>query len=117
LLPLPTRRSSDLVVRYQQMYQGVPVLGGELLVNMASTGELLSMSGEISPDLAISVEPMYAAEQARDSALALVAKYYALDVSSLSASDPELWIYDERLFMQSDWPVQLVWRMEISSSA
>ena len=104
------------VVRYQQMYQGVPILGGELLVNMASTGELLSMSGEISPNLSISVEPTFDAEQAREAALALVAKYHELDASTLSATDPELWIYDQRLLMPGNMPAQLVWRMDVVSS-
>jgi len=34
-------------VRYQQLWSGVPVFGGELIVNMDRGGAMLSMNGEI----------------------------------------------------------------------
>src|SRR5215211_7744266 len=40
-----------LTVRYQQNYQGIPVIGGELIVNTNANGDLYSMNGEVSPDL------------------------------------------------------------------
>ena len=35
-------------VRYQQNYQGIPVMGGELIVNTDENGDLYSMNGEVS---------------------------------------------------------------------
>src|ERR1044071_1750849 len=45
-----------ITARYQQHYQGVPVLGGELLVNTNDNGDLYSMNGEVSPDLSLSIQ-------------------------------------------------------------
>ena len=59
----------QLMLRYQQKYQGVPVMGGELIVNTNDKGDLYSMNGEVSPDLSLSIQPTIDAAQARDTAL------------------------------------------------
>jgi len=100
--------------RYQQVHQGIPILAGEIIVNQDSRGRLLSMSGEISPDLSISVEPALTSREAADLALGAISKQYGLDPSDLSANNPERWIFDERLLRPSARPVELVWRSEVS---
>jgi Zn-dependent metalloprotease len=103
------------ISRYQQVYQGVPVMGGELVVYMNADGYLLSMNGEISPDLSLPVKPRLSADQARDIALPAMAKVYLLSPDDLTATPPELWIFDERLLKESRRPAELVWRMEVST--
>ena len=46
--------SSGDTLRYQQQYNGIPVLGGELLVNSDAKGNILSLNGKVSPDLSLS---------------------------------------------------------------
>ncbi len=46
-----------VIVRYQQEYQGIPVMGGELIVNTNQNGDLYSMNGEVSPDLTLQTQP------------------------------------------------------------
>lgn len=41
-------------VRFQQAFNGVPIIGGQLMVNQSSQGALLSLNGEISPKSALS---------------------------------------------------------------
>ena len=55
LTALKTARSDNgrMTFRYQQNYQGIPVVGGELIVNTNENGDLYSMNGEISPDLSL----------------------------------------------------------------
>jgi bacillolysin len=101
-------------VRYQQVYNGVPVLAGELIVNTDAEARLLSISGEVSPDLSLSVDPDTESDTARANALRAVAKSYDLDPGELNASDPELWVFDERLLVPSARPAELVWRMEVT---
>jgi len=103
-------------VRYQQVFRGVPVLAGELIVNTDDQARLLSISGEVSPDLSLSVDPEIDAEAARENALAAVAKWYGLDPGDLTASDPELWIYDERLLLPGSRPAELVWRTDVTGN-
>ena len=104
-------------VKYQQVFQGVPILAGELIVNIHPTGMLSSISGEISPDLDISTIPSISPEVASEVARSAVAKVYGLDLASLSNTNPELWIFDERLLLPSSRPAELVWRMDVTVQA
>ncbi|HXQ36435.1 MAG TPA: hypothetical protein VN843_20650, partial [Anaerolineales bacterium] len=102
-------------VRYQQNHQGIPVMGGELIVNTNANGDLYSMNGEVSSDLSLSTEPTIDSEQARQTALQAAAKWYQKTPADFVVSEPELWIYDESLLRSSTRPVELVWRMEVAS--
>lgn len=108
--------TGHLVVRYQQNYQNVPVMGGELIVNTNEQGDLYSMSGEVSPDLSLSTRPGIDAAQAKETALQSVAKWYGKPKEDLTSTEPALWIHDESLLQPSTRPVELVWRMEVTSS-
>jgi Zn-dependent metalloprotease len=103
-------------VRYQQVFNGVPILAGELIVNQDSQGRLISISGEISPDLSISTESTFSSDNAKNVAVEAIAKYYGLSKSGLKVTDPELWIFDERLLKPSARPPTLVWRMEVGGT-
>lgn len=100
--------------RYQQTYQGIPVIAGELILTMNDSGQLVSLSGELSPDLNLSIEPSINAREAAQSAAMAIAKYYGGEVSDYTVSDAELWIYDARLLAPSARPQSLVWRMEVT---
>ena len=100
--------------RYQQTYNGVPVLAGELIVNMTASGKLMSINGEASPNLNLSTVPQVANAVAQQTALGAIAKWYGLSTADLTASQPSLWIYDARLLKPSTDPVRLVWRVEVT---
>ncbi len=111
-------RSEDgrVTVRYQQEYNGVPVMGGELIVNTNERGDLYSMNGEVSADLALPTAPTIDSAQAAETALQAMAKWYQkAPADDFAASEPELWIYDESLLQPSTRPVELVWRMEVTA--
>ena len=59
LSQMKTHRAENgrITVRYQQTYQGIPVMGGELIVNTNDSGDLYSMNGEVSSDLSLSIRP------------------------------------------------------------
>jgi Zn-dependent metalloprotease len=102
-------------LRYQQEYRGVPVVGGEMVINTDETGNVLSLNGEVSPDLALpSVTPSISAEAARQIAMAGMQAWHGIAPDHARSTDPELWIYDERIFHESDKPAILVWRLELS---
>jgi len=108
--------SGGTMVRYQQHYRGVPVMGGELVVNMDRGGSLLSMDGEIGTvPKNFGLTPQVDPSRALDTALAAVAKWYHLTPLDLTASTPELTIYDATLLGPgSAEPVRLVWRLEVT---
>ena len=74
--------------RYQQVYKGIPVLGGELIVNATTRGGLLSINGEVSPGLTLDVTPSISAQQAQETALGALAKWNQLDAAELQATEP-----------------------------
>jgi Zn-dependent metalloprotease len=103
-------------LRYQQLHEGVPVLGGELVVNITERGQLISINGEISPNLSVDTEAQISAAQAQEVAIAAIGRAHGLPKTALDASQPELWIFDERLLLPSTRPPELVWRMEVRAT-
>jgi Zn-dependent metalloprotease len=103
-------------VRYQQVYQGIPVLGGELIVNTNENGDLYSINGEVAANLSLPTQPAIGSEQARQAALQAIAKWYRTNAQDFVVSEPELWIYDESLLQKTARPVELVWRMEVTAA-
>jgi len=114
---MKSSRSDDghQTVRFQQSHEGVPVMGGELIVNTDDNGDLYSMSGEVSPALKLSTQPGIGAEQAREIALKAMAKWYGKSTADFVTTEPELWIYDESLLQRSTRPAELTWRMDVTS--
>lgn len=102
------------VVSFRQVYNGVPVMAGELNVEVDAENNLLVANGEALPNLSLSVEPSVSVNDARETALQKVAKDYDLASTRLRSSKPQLWIYDSRLLGGPglDAP-QLVWRMDV----
>jgi Zn-dependent metalloprotease len=102
-------------VRFQQLYKGVPVVAGELMVNLDASGNVLSANGETAPAAGLSVVPRVTAASARQTALTRVAKEYRLRAGGLAVSKPSLWIYDNRLLGGPGLGVpRLVWRMDVT---
>lgn len=100
--------------RYQQTYQGVPVLGGELIANYDGHGRLAAIVGEASSKLALSTTPQNTPARATTAALEYVAKVEGVNASDLTASTPTLWIYDPHLISPNTDAPTLVWRTEVT---
>lgn len=101
-------------VRFQQVHQGVPVLAGEMMVNLDAQENVLSANGEVTQVPGLRVLPAVTANSARQAAIGKVAKQYRVRARTLSVGRPELWIYDPALLGGSGLrgPV-LVWRMDV----
>jgi len=104
-------------VRFQQVHSGIPILGGELIVQVDSLNNIISGNGEILPNIHINTSPIISAEMAKEKSLALVFKHYQneynVDMSLLEVSKPELWIYNPILLGVNNNFTRLVWRMEV----
>ncbi len=101
--------------KFAQTYRGLPVIAGELAVQTDGYGRVATVSGGIAPDLSLSVAPEVEAAAARATALAASARYDRLEAALLSATEPELAVYDPGLLEQSDAPARLVWRITITA--
>ncbi len=109
-----SRKTGDRsVVRFQQVHDGVPVLGGELIVQTDASGNVLSASGEMLPRPAVATVPKVEPAVARAEALKVVAREYRLPAEELVAGEPSLWIYDPALLKPGPSRTSLVWRLDV----
>ena len=100
---------------FQQVHEGVPVLGGELNAQVDDANNLLVATGEVLPEISLDTQPGVDAQQAQEAALAKIAKDRELEVGGVEATEPELWIYDPSLLGGPEPDVtRLVWRMEVT---
>jgi bacillolysin len=100
---------------FQQVHEGVPVLGGELNTQVDDANNLLVATGEVLPEISLDTEPGVEAQQAQQAALEKIAKDRELEVGALEATEPELWIYNPSLLGGPGPDVtRLVWRMEVT---
>ena len=108
------RQGGRTAVRFQQRISGVPVLGGELVVNLDAGGRVLSAGGEALPGADVP-SPAVGSAEARESAIDAVAREHGVPASSLDASMPELWLYDAKL-LGGPGPdgTTLVWRTAVT---
>ncbi|MFZ5912453.1 MAG: M4 family metallopeptidase [Chloroflexota bacterium] len=104
-------------VRFQQEYQGIPVVGGEMILQMDGGNNIVSVSKEILPEVNVSTIAAVSAAQAEENALHAVAKKYQLSVFDLTATEPELWVYNPQLIGPEEGDTRLVWRMEVEPVA
>lgn len=113
-----SRGAAGDILRYRQLHDGVPVIGGELVLSLDGAGNMLSLSGEVATDLKLrSSEPAITAAQARQTALAAAGKYYPDLRAGLTASEPELSVYDPALIgPAAGLAARLVWRIEVKSA-
>lgn len=116
LVPLATTEgaSGRRAVRYQQYYQGVPILAGELVVQVDAGLRVLAVTGEALPEPDVDVTPRVAPEEACQRAVDAVARATEVGADALSCSEPELWIYNPAL-LGGPGPRRdrLVWRIEV----
>lgn len=104
------------LVRFQQVYQGIPVLAGELMVNLDSAKNILSVNGEILPDISVKTSAAVDAATAQRNALRAVADKYQQSLDELTATKPALWIYHPQLIQSEKGSAVLVWRVEVTST-
>ncbi len=103
-------------VRFQQIVASVPVLGGELIVQLNSQKDVLSVSGEVLPEIAASSDPRISPEAAAAAGLNAIAKDAGLSAADLQVTQPEMWYYNPQLLDGPGLPLtRLVWRMEVQA--
>lgn len=103
--------SGNDVVRYQQLVGGVPVLGGEVAVNVRADRSLASLLGHLStatPSAAPEIAPDDAAARAR-------ARVARTARGSLTAHSAGRWVYDPAVVgLASGLGARTVWRFEVT---
>jgi Zn-dependent metalloprotease len=110
---LPEQRT---FTRYQQQHLGIPVFGGEVIVQTTDAQRAVSaVFAKIIPNMVVATTPRIAAHAAQATARAMVARSYGRDAAALTVSTPELWIYNPLVFNHGFSKNSLVWRMDVSA--
>jgi Zn-dependent metalloprotease len=103
------------VVHFQQLHSGVPVLGGELNVQLTDVNELLVANGEVLSGTSVDTDLRVSAAEAREIALSKIAYDRDARAADLNTTDPELWVYDPVLLGTPGSQVsRIVWRMDVT---
>ncbi len=108
-------KTAGRTVKFRQVYHGLPVIAGELVVNLDAAGNVRSINGEISPDISIGTAPTVSAKTAKAKAVDFTAKREGVDRSSLSIAENELSVYNPVLLGEELNRNFLVWRFEVRS--
>ena len=101
--------------RFQQLYSGIPVLGGELVVQTDSKNNVITVNGETVSDISAGTEPGIKVDDALTAALASVSKEYQVDADVLYAEKEGLWFYNPLLLGGEGNITRLVWRFDVRS--
>lgn len=102
-------------VRYDQVYNGIPVYGAEIVVNVTANGDLIGMGGEVSPALNLSTSAQVSASSAAGTAIAAVASRMDVDANTLSAYSNALTIFDGRLIGAAGNTPALSYAVEVTN--
>lgn len=101
-------------IRYQQHYQGLPVIGGELIVHLYNNA-IVTASGKASRISALETAPAITPDEARVTAQRLISALYPESAGQLTASEPVLSVYNPSVFGHDRDVNQLVWQLELKS--
>ncbi len=104
-------------VLFQQEYNGIPVVAGEMFVQFDSNKDILAVGGEVLPKLYVDTAPTVDAVAARELAIESVAKGYAIAPVDFTTTEPVLKIYNPALLEPWAGATSLAWEMEVSLNA
>ena len=105
------------VVRFQQKIHGIPILGGETLVDLDQGGNIRSASSETLPGAVPKLNAPVNSSTAKQTGRTAVARSLGVPASSLAVTKPEQWIFDPRILGTQKGDSTLVWRMEVTGRA
>jgi bacillolysin len=120
---LQLRTDDDLpnagnLLRFQQTYNGIPVVAGELYVELTRSRQIARVNGEVLPDESVNTTPTITETTAEELAYTLAQKAYPSARPTLSSTRFGLWIFHPRLLGSPQAPVTtLNWRFEIRDNA
>ena len=98
-------------VRLRQIYQGIAVFGGELVVHMDERG-ILGVNGKFLADLQVDPNPAFSSEAA--SAVGIARLWKRAPAGGLRAADPMLMVYRTGLLEGYYGSNHLAWAFEVS---
>ncbi len=111
----------SVTVRFDQVRAGLPVMGGQIVVQVSEQGEVLSAAGEVLPsDTSVDTKPRLSASRARVIASTWLAREAGRRRSEVTTRSEGLALYDPRVMgdpLLVSVGVRPVWRIDASLPA
>jgi vibriolysin len=101
-------------LRYQQLYQGVPVTGGELLIHLKGS-RVVSANSKLLASPELDTTPVLRADQAVAGAQALLQRLRAKDPGPPIFSSPRLEVFNRGILEDRIYPTRLSWFIEATA--
>jgi Zn-dependent metalloprotease len=101
-------------VRYQQLYKGVPVTGGEILIHLKGN-RVISANSKLLASPELDTTPVLRADQAVSSAQALLQRLKAKDPGPPVFSSPRLEVFNRGILDDRIYPTRLSWFIEATA--
>jgi bacillolysin len=99
--------------RFQQIRSGIPVLGGELIVQTDSKNNVITVNGETLHEISSDAIPRIKEDDALTKAIGSVSKKYGIEADALYGNGLGLWFYNPLLVGGKENVTELVWRFVI----
>ncbi len=107
---------ANVIVRFDQRRSGLPVMGGQIVVQVSGDGAIVSAAGEVLPSAtSVTVRPRLGAAQAAALAATVVAREAGLPSSAVRTRSEGLAIYDARIMgdpVPAAEGARLAWRID-----
>jgi Zn-dependent metalloprotease len=108
--------SSNVTVRFDQSRAGLPVMGGQIVVQLSGQGEVISAAGEVLPSAAeVGTRPRLSAARAGTIAATWLSRSAGRSPSAVTVRSEGLALYDPRIMgdpnVTSAGP-RLAWRID-----
>lgn len=111
----------SVTVRFDQVRAGLPVMGGQIVVQVSERGEVLSAAGEVLPsDATVATKPRIQAGQARTIAATWLAREAGRPPAEVVTRSEGLALYDPRVMGDPSLAsigARPVWRIDAQLSA
>src|SRR6185369_16421750 len=112
---ITTDQKGNSFTRLQQHHDGLPVIAAEMVIHTDADNNVKSVFSRTAPERVLDTTPRITLEKALAVALAATAKLHNLAISDLTASVPELSIYDPALIDNSAASrAMLVWKIQVT---
>ena len=108
-------RAAGSVVTFRQSVQGMPVVGGELVVGLDHADNLVSLGGEATEEPRGGAATTVPGPTAAGVALAASARGHDRPAGAMKANEPRLWFYDPQVLgVEDPAGARPVWQVEVS---
>lgn len=106
------------VVRFDQTVSGLPVIGGQVVVNLDGNGDLSSLQATTTTAASVTTKARVRPAAAAGTALRVAAASHRVPARSLTVSDQGLWVFDPSVLGASSANgAETVRRLEVSNGS